>query len=671
MSKVIIADDDANFRETMEEVLQSGGYEPLAFPSGDKALSAYETMMSEGKEPVACIIDVLLPKVAGFDLVKKLTALGANAPIIMVSGIMKNSEDEALELGCKAFLPKPFDNDDLIAKLDALVGPGGAAAVAEPEVEQRPLPPEGTLLENPVFHLLWRAEREGHSGVLEIFSNEGRGRVFVYRGSGLMAQHWKSQLNVGFQLVKGGHLTPEMYQQAIEEACNESRGIYDVIKHQGWVREAAFKTAYKALVPLIIAELAAVSGNFRWIATEEFAKLIPAGTTKLWDPLLVGVRKATSQQLTPHIEPRNPLRLAPGDNWERIAPQLEKACGSDSLARAINGRATISQLVAASRNDSERAMRMRQIFLLMNTQAVQASLEVIKYTAPEMPAERPAPAAEAAPETDAPAAKASAPGAIDPSLDEGIDFNAEEIDSRERIKLKWEMSHGKSHWEVLGVAPGADEAECKKAYFTLAREYHTDAFAGQRLGSMGPVLDELFSLISQAYSTLTDPDKRADFLAGEQMKESGQSTDIGELMAAERDFAKGRTLLERGEMVSASKFFDKAVQVNPGNGEWKAHALFSAWWVKRNPQTGPGLITELEAIYKANENLMDALYFAGRLALEIGDLRKAKGYMRKVLEEDRNHAMANRDMRLVQRKAEEAQAAEKKSGGLMGRLKRR
>lgn len=672
MSKVLIADDDANLRETLGEVLKASGYEPVLAQSGDLALTRYHELVAAGTPPVALVIDLLLPKVAGFDLVKKLNEGGCEAPIVLISGVFKGAghQEEGQKLGAKAFLAKPFDNAELASTLDRLVGP--AAAAGPVTVEQQPLPEEGTLLENPVLHLLWRAEREQHSGVLEVFTPKGRGRVFVYRGQVTMAQHWARELNLGFQLVRAGHLTPDMYQEAVDDACERGQGIYDVIKSKAWVRDGEIKEAYRKIIPAIIGRLIAASGSFRWIATEEFAKVIPAGTTKLFGALLAGVLTASTQDLAPHIEPRYPLRLAPGENWDVMVSHLEQACGSSSLERAINGRATLAQLVDAGRNDADRAMRMRQIYLLMSTQAVQASLEVMKVAAREEPAPAapPPPEPVAAPQAPAPAASHGAVE-IDESLDAGIQFNAEELDARERIRMKWELVEGMDHWEVLGVPRGASPAEVKKAYFSMAREYHTDSFAGMRLGSMQPVLDRLFSLIAGSYETLTNEKKRGEYEAKTSMEESGMSTDIGALFDAERDFDKGHLLLERGELVSAAKFFDKALAQNPTNRRWEAHAIYAGWWARRDPQDAAARIAKLESFFKEKDDFFDALYFAGRLAMEANHLDKARRHFKKVLSEEPGHVMAQRDSRTLNKRMEEAAAKEKAGAGLMGRFLKR
>lgn len=680
-NKVLVADDDGNLRETLGEVLRSSGYEPVLVPSGDQALAKYDEAVAEGDPPVAFVVDLLLPKVAGFDVLKQLTARGNTAPVLLMSGVFKGAghQEEGQKLGAAGFLVKPFDNDALTSRLEKLLGPvaGGAAAAPPPGVEQRPMPPEGTLLENPVLHLLWRAEREVHSGVLEVFTPQGRARVFVFRGQCTLAQHWSKTLNVGFHLVKGGHLTPEMFQEAIDEACTRGVGLHEVIKGRAWVRDAEMKEAYRAIVPLIVRRLVAAQGNFRWVATEEFAKLIPAATSKLHDILLAGVRETGAEELAYHIDPRGPLRVAPGENWQQTVKHLEKACGSSSLERAINGRATISQLLAAARNEEDRVARMRQIYLLMSTQSVQASLEVIKMANPPPDPEPQPVEAEPEPVTHGSVVAhgrgfdAAPHGDDDDALDAGIRFNAEEEDARERIRMKWSMVHGKDHWTVLGVERGADQGEIKKAYFGLAREYHADAFSGMRLGSAQPVLDRLFVLISEAYNTLSDPAKRAEYEASVNMQEAGVSTDLGALFAAERDFDKGRLLLERGELTSAAKFFEKALKANPSNTQWEAHTVYAQWWVARDPSQAPAVVGRLEAIWKASPQFLDALYFAGRLCIECGHAERGRSLLKKVLTENPQHAMAQRDLRHLSKKADDAAKEKAAAGGLMGRFLKR
>src|SRR3954465_15697495 len=63
----------------------------------------------------------------------------------------------------------------------------------------------------------------------------------------------------------------------------------------------------------------------------------------------------------------------------------------------------------------------------------------------------------------------------------------------------------KDYYAALGVAPDADEQTIKKAYRKLARQYHPDVNPGDAQA------EERFKEVNEAYETLSDPDRRANF----------------------------------------------------------------------------------------------------------------------------------------------------------------
>ncbi len=720
MPSILLADDDTNLRGTLAAALTQEGFDVLPFANGAEALDHIDAVKQSGAAmPDVIVLDLLLPKKQGFDVAIGLRARQVQSPVVFISGVFKSKEhqDEAFnQHNAQAFLAKPFGPDKLVAEIERILSAQAApAAATAAAAEKRPMPGQGGLLESPVIHLLWRAARESHTGILDVFGPR-RGRVFVFRGRATMAQCNAPNINVGVELIRRGILTSEMYQKLIDLCVERGRGLYDVLRTEDWITKDQIKNAYRAVIPRVVSYLIAASGSFRWTDTDEFNKVVPGAPTSLLDAVKVGLRTATDTELEPHVMPRGPLRLAPGKNWAEVTAFIEAACGSDSMVRAINGRATVAQMLSAARDGGERVARMRQAYLLMSTEAVMASTEAITMDAnqtaqvasqaarPAQPpaAQRPAAQEPAAPRPAPPqegsrpqpasrptshqAQPTAGPGGHvfsdegapvgGPTMprrsstravvqearsDEGQAFSPEEQAARQKILDKLAALDDKDHYEVLGVPATADGAQIKKAYFNLAREYHTDSFAGLHLGNAAGALDTLFALIQDAHSTLSNDGKRAEYDAARKMEEDGMSTDIAAILEAENDFAKAKTLVARGEMAGAVRLLATCVEVNPGNNEWKAYHDYANWWGRRDPREGKRLVNELGRIGAQMAGVPDITYFAGRVAMEMGDMSAARNFFRRTLKLNDRHGGATSALRRVNKAIEDSQ---KKSGGL-------
>src|SRR5262249_8556870 len=97
-----------------------------------------------------------------------------------------------------------------------------------------------------------------------------------------------------------------------------------------------------------------------------------------------------------------------------------------------------------------------------------------------------------------PAAKASAPAANPAQDDKGKTFSPAEQADRAQLFSERDRLANASHYEVLGVAPGASASDLKAGWLVAAKKYHSDAFAGMELGSARRVAEELFAKVNEA-----------------------------------------------------------------------------------------------------------------------------------------------------------------------------
>lgn len=113
MPCILIVDDEPQIRRLLEAAINRGGYRTLVAGSGNEALH----LVANG-EPEAALVDLGLPDRDGLELVARLTGEGIS--VIVVSARDATSEKiAALDLGAVDYVVKPFDTDELLARLRA------------------------------------------------------------------------------------------------------------------------------------------------------------------------------------------------------------------------------------------------------------------------------------------------------------------------------------------------------------------------------------------------------------------------------------------------------------------------------------------------------------------------------------------------------------------------
>jgi two-component system response regulator MprA len=148
MATVLIAEDDRQIREALDRILRFEGYETLLTNDGAAALEA----VSE-QRPDVVVLDVMMPFVDGLSVARKLREKGDRTPILMLTARQETSDRVAgLDAGADDYLSKPFELDELLARIRALLrrSDGSVSAVIRC----------GDLLLDPAKHAVARGDLE-------------------------------------------------------------------------------------------------------------------------------------------------------------------------------------------------------------------------------------------------------------------------------------------------------------------------------------------------------------------------------------------------------------------------------------------------------------------------------------------------------------------------------
>ncbi len=127
MAKILIVEDEPNMRLGLKDNLEFEGYEVEQADEGEKALK-----MIREKQYNLILLDVMLPKISGFDICKTLRKEGVQTPVILLTA--KGEEIDkvlGLELGADDYVTKPFSIRELLARIKAVLRRGETSLQSE------------------------------------------------------------------------------------------------------------------------------------------------------------------------------------------------------------------------------------------------------------------------------------------------------------------------------------------------------------------------------------------------------------------------------------------------------------------------------------------------------------------------------------------------------------
>lgn len=114
MEKILIVEDDLQIQTLIRDYVNASGYIAVTASDGEEALQKFEA-----EKPHLALLDIIVPKIDGFELCRKIRN-ESNIPIIMLSS-KKEDTDKVLALGLGAddYIEKPFSPRVLIAKIQS------------------------------------------------------------------------------------------------------------------------------------------------------------------------------------------------------------------------------------------------------------------------------------------------------------------------------------------------------------------------------------------------------------------------------------------------------------------------------------------------------------------------------------------------------------------------
>src|SRR5436305_8460235 len=130
-NQVLVIDDDEAAREILVELLGRIGYHAFAAPDGKAGL---EWLAGAAAPPQAVLLDLRMPGLDGFEVLRRYRSEGGMAPVIALSAMdEKEAVVKAMRLGASDYLVKPIEPEELKQAIDRCSAASRPPPVEEPQ----------------------------------------------------------------------------------------------------------------------------------------------------------------------------------------------------------------------------------------------------------------------------------------------------------------------------------------------------------------------------------------------------------------------------------------------------------------------------------------------------------------------------------------------------------
>src|SRR6266852_4104994 len=161
--RILIVDDDAMAREILKRILEHAGYEVMTAGSGPEALRKLHDGI-----PHLVVVDLMMPDMDGFELCRRIKS-HLDVPIIILSAVAAlESKVEGLQMYAEDYIVKPFEKEELVARIQRVLRRfGESAGVEQPEV----------VINETLLAKAWDGDEEAYEEGLRVHISRLRAKI--------------------------------------------------------------------------------------------------------------------------------------------------------------------------------------------------------------------------------------------------------------------------------------------------------------------------------------------------------------------------------------------------------------------------------------------------------------------------------------------------------------
>lgn len=483
------------------------------------------------------------------------------------------------------------------------------------------IPLTGKLQDCSLPKILIAIQREGKTGVLSLERDNLQKRIYFKKGDAIFASSNYEDDRLGEMLLKAGKITIDQYDHSVRLLKSTGKRQGGILVELGYLSPKDLFWGVKYQVKEIIYSLflwedgkySFIEGN---LPTEEVITLRMSIANLIYE----GVKRIENWTRIKRETPSLDTILQLSHDPVNLFQDIELAEEDKKVLSLIDGKRTIKEIFDSSGMDNFKTLKA--IYVLTTI-----GMATIKEKAVEEPV-------------------------VEEIIEEVLSEkpkDKEEAIIIEKIYKFFSGLDGMSHYQVLGVDPGAPISAIKKAYYKLAKEYHPDIHFRTSDEGLKDKLTAIFDRINKAYEVLGNEGKRAEYdlsLSAVRLPKAKEEAKEGDLQRAEEQFKRGIEEFKKGNYWGASESFKWATKLNPQKALYWSYLALSLSQMPRRLHDAEEACKKAIELEPHNDEHYSNL---GLLYLKAGLKKKAEAQFKKALQWNPKNKKAQKGLKELEK----------------------
>jgi curved DNA-binding protein CbpA len=467
---------------------------------------------------------------------------------------------------------------------------------------QKEIPLKGNFRDVGLANVLIFLSRNRLTGTLEVMTPSFTKIIYLNKGDAIFASSTYEDDRLGEMLLKAGKITVEQYDRSVEILKQTRKRQGAILVELGYLTPKELYWGVKYQVREIIYSLFLLEdGEYEFVQGDVPSDEVITLKMSMGNLIYEGMKRVDNwTRIRREMPAVNDVLMLSNDPFN-LFQNIELSQQDRKILSLIDGNKTIKEIIDSSWIGSFEALKI--LYLLYSTGLIMKREDM---------------------------AERAASITVDELLSE---LSEEEMAFKKRVEEFMKKIRTANYLEILEASQYSDDADIKKNYYRLVKEFHPDKYYNSDDSALKEQLTEIFDILTKAYNTIRESDKRSAYLrslapAGKKPSAQKSESQGSEKARAKDQYKRAVEEYKQNNYWGAADGFKWATTLDPMNSKyWSYYSLALSKIPNKLKQAEEAL---LQAIKLEPENA-EYLVNLGLIYMKAGLSLRAKTQFEKAL----------------------------------------